>query len=264
MKQLILIFCLLVGLQAFAQNTVIKDGFWTFEKADNYDFERNDPYNPLNKSFIQFDGDRVYIRYIYWESVYSLEKISFEDFFMNKLRATETSAEIKSDFKQMFDVKMGDTLLLCQLEWESDTRDFFLVFPNKIIMGRDGGFLASFVKNDAFFLPTQIDSFGGVCVEKPIVMGEILECMYTGKNMDECYSIMFKKYANEAKHLKKALPKTNVSYESSVDDEDVYIVYNYKTPKNLHIEMSYGGGVTTLEIVIKGGEALLRATYSAD
>ena len=265
MKLFFTISCLLVALQTFAQESiVVKDGFWTFEKADNSDFEMSDPYNPLNKSFIQFNGDRVYISYIYTESVYSLVKIGFEDFFVDKLGANGTSTEIKSNFKEMFDVEMGDTLLLCQPEWNPNPRDFFLVFPNKLIMVRAGMFCAGFVKNDTFFLPTETDSYGGVCVEKPIEMGTIFECVYVGKNMDECYGIMFEKFSREAKHLKKTLPKTNVSYESSVDDEDVYIVYDYRTPENLYIEMSYGGGVTTLEIIIKGGEVLLRAIYSAD
>jgi hypothetical protein len=262
---LLTVLCLLVGLQALAQETIVtKDGFWTFEKVDNSAFESKDPYNPLNKSFIQFNGDRVYISYIYIESVYSLVEIGFEDFYMNKLSEDVTSTEIKHIFKQMFDIEMEDTLLLCQPKWNPNPRDYFLVFPNKIIMVRSGDFFAGFVKNDSFFLPTETDSFGGVCVEKPIEMGSVHECVYSDKNMNECYNIMFEKYARNAKHLRKTPPKTNVSYESHVDEEDVYIVYDYRTPEHLYIEMSYGGGVTTLEIIIKDGDALLRVIYSAD
>ena len=253
-----------------------KDGFWTFEKATDYygmHPENKDIPDPeldahYKNSFVEFGRGNVYISCLYENLVYSIEEIEFEDFFRSKLELTETNATIKNYFKQRFDVEMGNTLfLLCPSAWAPDFPYYFLVFPNKFIIVKSGEFFASFVKNDTFSLPKQTDSFGGICVEKPIVMGHVLECVYENKTLAEAYELLRKKYPAETRDLKKTLPATDISYESSLGENTpaVSVSYTYKSADHLVVELYFSISMVYLELVImEDNQALIRITGYAD
>ena len=88
---------------------------------------------------------------------------------------------------------------------------------------------------------------------------QIQECVFPNANMQQVYDIIKKKVSD----LKAELPTNDLKY-GDLENGDVIVTYTYKEPKYLQVELSYNGGVTTVEIIEKENVTQSKITYSAD
>lgn len=242
------------------------DGFWILEKTDVYDLEPDDPN--LSGLYKRFDDIAFEIRrdMLYFNegcaSYGEPEKFSLEEYFY-KIKDKDA---LKARFKHKFDVDLPDSLTICTLPWCESLSVDLLFLPEKVFLIDEGLFYGAYKKVGLkeFFNATGLD----ICPEGneyTIEMGSVTQYVFYNMTIEQVYDDMLHRYINEAKHLRKKLPSGDVVYSSNVDDEDVIIRYHYDNViKDLVIEMLYGGGVTTLEIVEYGDICLAYATYSAD
>lgn len=87
----------------------------------------------------------------------------------------------------------------------------------------------------------------------------IQECVFPHANLHQVYDIVKKKVSD----MKAELPANNLKY-GDFDNGNVIVTYTYKGPKYLHVELSYRGGETTVEIVEKKNKTQSQIVYSAD
>lgn len=114
-------------------------------------------------------------------------------------------------------------------------------------------------ENNFFVVPS--DWEGVECKEYQEDDGytQIQECKFPNANLKQVYDIVKKLVPD----VKEELPANNIKY-GNLEDENVIVTYTYENPKHLHIELSYGGGVTTVKIVENEKETISTITHSAD
>jgi len=87
------------------------------------------------------------------------------------------------------------------------------------------------------------------------------ECVFPGAKLQQVYNIVKKADPN----LKIELPVANLEYPCSATNTGcVKVNYQYKSKKQLYIELGYNGGITSLEITEGGDNTQAKITYSAD
>jgi hypothetical protein len=87
------------------------------------------------------------------------------------------------------------------------------------------------------------------------------ECAFPGAKLQQVYDIVKKADPN----LKIELPAANLEYSCGATASGCKNVsYQYKSKTHLYIELSYEGGLTSVEIIEGVGNTQAKITYSAD
>ncbi|GBU20450.1 hypothetical protein R80B4_00328 [Fibrobacteres bacterium R8-0-B4] len=87
------------------------------------------------------------------------------------------------------------------------------------------------------------------------------ECVFPGAKLQQVYDIIKKADPN----LKIGLPAANLEYSCRPTGSGCNgVSYQYKSPKQLRIDLSYDGGATSIEITEGADNTLAKITYSAD
>lgn len=274
------VICLVLCLAgtAMAQTSPNQDirGSWIFEKAYAYDNWRENAtrwqhITPdelaeyMQEVYLEID-DYFYVRDV-CESGYVRISEQAVKFFGDRLGPDVDMQKIRVWFKDCFGVELGDSVDVVLLDWDMPPYHYWMVFPDKLILSAYEDYFASFTPTTKIFTTTQPDDFGGVCSERVISMGEVITCTYADKTVAGAYALVRTKFPTEAKHMRGALPPSNLEYHSDVDDEDVYMEYIYnENYGNILVLLGYPGGVTTFSLQPEeNGKAVeVKAIYSAD
>ena len=87
------------------------------------------------------------------------------------------------------------------------------------------------------------------------------DCVFPNAKLPQVYDIVKKTDPN----LKITLPAENLEYSCRPTGSGCKNVnYQYKSKTQLYIELSYDGGLTSVEIIEGGGNTQAKITYSAD
>jgi len=87
------------------------------------------------------------------------------------------------------------------------------------------------------------------------------ECVFPDAKLKQVYDIVKKADPN----LKIELPAANLEYScGSTDSGCKRVNYQYKSPKQLFVELTYNGGLTTVEIIEGKDNTQAKITYFAD
>jgi hypothetical protein len=87
------------------------------------------------------------------------------------------------------------------------------------------------------------------------------DCVFPGAKLQQVYDIIKKADPN----LKMELPGANLEYACrSTGSGCKSVNYQYKSKKQLYVELSYDGGVTSIDITEGADNTQAKITYSAD
>ena len=243
------------------------DGFWVLEKTGVHGVEPDDP--ELAGFYKRFDGMafEVFNGMVYFNtgcvSYHEPIDTTCGELFAKALWDTDAAA-FKERFDKNFGVALNDPLTVWRLPFCETMQLDLLILPERLFLVDEGLFYGAYRKTG---LREYLDVAGldlPGCREYPIEMGLVIQDVEPGTTLARAYGQMLVKYPDVAKHLRLELPRQNEEYQSDVDAENVYVSYVYTGTNALAVELIYGGGVTTLEMIVDEEIALTRIMYSAD
>ena len=257
-------------------------GFWVLEKTEVYGVEPDDP--KLAEFYKRFDGmafEAEIVTEIFYQGMsveaeggtiyfnngcgYYPKKqvLPLSEVFTESTFGKDGEASFKMWFKETFGVELNNTVTVWNLTNCEPLGMSVLVLPEKLVLMAEGKIYGAFKKVGfkEYLAASGLDS--SECFSYDIGMGWVEQCWYENKTLAEVYTLLREIEPTKTKPLKETLPTANTNYNSHLEDEDIYVSYEYISADHLMIEVGYGNDII-IEIRKHDNLTLLRIWYSMD